>query len=141
MRRTALSAIPILPVFRGVIISDFFFPVTFHTSNRNRSVTDIICLTMAATAKERFALINENLQEILNPELIESILEKGDSPRIYWGKHSTHVLYAVGHVTKGFFFPLCIACSFIFRFCSAVQSSLPQRILRLVWFANLIICL
>jgi hypothetical protein len=59
---------------------------------------------MAATAKERFALINENLQEILNPELIESILEKGDSPRIYWGKHSTHVLYAAGHVTKGFFF-------------------------------------
>lgn len=41
---------------------------------------------MAASAKERLSLINENLQEILNPELIETILEKGDAPRIYWGK-------------------------------------------------------
>lgn len=62
---------------------------------------------MAATAKERFALINENLQEILNPELIESILEKGDSPCIYWGKHSTRVLYAVAMSRKDIpFFPL-----------------------------------
>ena len=69
---------------------------------------------MAATSKERFALINENLQEILNPELIESILEKGDSPRIYWGKHSSHVLYAVAMSRKDISFFLCISCSFIF---------------------------
>ncbi|KUL84081.1 hypothetical protein ZTR_07417 [Talaromyces verruculosus] len=54
---------------------------------------------MAATAKERFALINENLQEILNPELIESILEKGDSPSIYWGTATT------GRPHTGYFVP------------------------------------
>lgn len=34
---------------------------------------------------ERFALIRHNLQEILNPELIEGILAEGRNPRIYWG--------------------------------------------------------
>lgn len=41
---------------------------------------------MDADAKARFDLINDNLAEILNPELIESILAEGRSPRIYWGK-------------------------------------------------------
>jgi tyrosyl-tRNA synthetase len=36
-------------------------------------------------ARERFALITENLAEILNPELIENILAEGRNPRIYWG--------------------------------------------------------
>lgn len=43
----------------------------------------------------------------------------------------THLSYAVGcggHVTSDFLFSLCIACSnsFIFWFCSAVQSSIPR---------------
>ncbi|EEA19658.1 Tyrosine--tRNA ligase cytoplasmic [Talaromyces marneffei ATCC 18224] len=54
---------------------------------------------MAASAKERFALINENLQEVLNPELIESILEKGGTPRIYWGTATT------GRPHSGYFVP------------------------------------
>ncbi|RAO73087.1 uncharacterized protein BHQ10_009099 [Talaromyces amestolkiae] len=54
---------------------------------------------MAASAKERFSLINENLQEILNPELIETILEKGDAPRIYWGTATT------GRPHSGYFVP------------------------------------
>jgi hypothetical protein len=34
--------------------------------------------------QERLALINENLAEVLNPELIERPLAEGRSPRIYW---------------------------------------------------------
>lgn len=40
---------------------------------------------MALDAKERFALIRENLAEILDPEFIEKILAEGRNPRIYWG--------------------------------------------------------
>ena len=35
---------------------------------------------------ERLALINENLAEVLNPEIIESVLAEGRNPKIYWGK-------------------------------------------------------
>lgn len=38
------------------------------------------------TASERLALIRENLAEILNPEIIEKILEEGRNPKIYWGE-------------------------------------------------------
>lgn len=37
------------------------------------------------TPAERFALITENLQEVLNPDLIKAILEEGKNPRVYWG--------------------------------------------------------
>jgi tyrosyl-tRNA synthetase len=40
---------------------------------------------MALSAEQRFDLIRENLGEILNPELIESILKEGRNPRVYWG--------------------------------------------------------
>jgi hypothetical protein len=36
-------------------------------------------------ANEKFALISENLAEVLNPEVIESILAEGRNVRIYWG--------------------------------------------------------
>lgn len=40
------------------------------------------------TAQERFALIQENLAEVMNPEIIEKILAEGRNPKIYWGnKH------------------------------------------------------
>jgi tyrosyl-tRNA synthetase len=35
---------------------------------------------------EKLALIKENLAEVLNPEIIESVLTEGRNPRIYWGK-------------------------------------------------------
>ena len=38
------------------------------------------------TASERLALINENLAEILNPEIIQKILDEGRNPKIYWGE-------------------------------------------------------
>ena len=34
---------------------------------------------------EKLALINENLSEILNPELIDRVFAEGRNPRIYWG--------------------------------------------------------
>jgi hypothetical protein len=40
-------------------------------------------------AAERFALIKENLQEILNPDIIEGILAEGRNPKIYWGTSPT----------------------------------------------------
>ncbi|KAH8430534.1 Tyrosine--tRNA ligase cytoplasmic [Aspergillus melleus] len=44
---------------------------------------------MASSAESRFALIRDNLGEILNPELIESILAEGRNPRVYWGTATT----------------------------------------------------
>lgn len=35
---------------------------------------------------EKLALIRENLQEILNPEIIEEVLDKGETLRIYFGQ-------------------------------------------------------
>lgn len=46
--------------------------------------------TMALSAEQRFDLIKENLGEVLNPELIESILKEGRNPRVYWGKDRPH---------------------------------------------------
>lgn len=39
-------------------------------------------------AQERFALIQENLAEIMNPEIIEKILAEGRNPKIYWGENA-----------------------------------------------------
>ncbi|PLB44821.1 tyrosyl-tRNA synthetase [Aspergillus steynii IBT 23096] len=41
------------------------------------------------TADERFALISENLQEVLNPDVIKTILAEGRNPRVYWGTSPT----------------------------------------------------
>lgn len=35
---------------------------------------------------EKLALIRENLQEVLNPEIIEEVLDKGETLRIYFGQ-------------------------------------------------------
>lgn len=50
--------------------------------------------SMDAAAKARFELISDNLAELLNPEIIESILAEGRNPRIYWG---------VSHAVQDFF--------------------------------------
>ena len=42
------------------------------------------------TAEEKIVLINENLQEVLKPEIIEDVIKKQNRPlRIYWGKQYT----------------------------------------------------
>lgn len=41
------------------------------------------------TAEEKIALINENLQEVLKPEIIEDVIKKQDrSLVIYWGTNT-----------------------------------------------------
>lgn len=37
------------------------------------------------TKEERLALINENLEEVLDPQIIEEVLDSGRNPKIYWG--------------------------------------------------------
>lgn len=39
----------------------------------------------AADSDARFALIKENLAEVLNEEIIKKILDEGRHPKIYWG--------------------------------------------------------
>ena len=91
MRPTALRIVSILPLCRGVIVPGYFFKKSClsHSKHKLAGNRSRFLVTMAASAKERLALINENLQEILNPELIEAILEKGDAPRNYWGEELT----------------------------------------------------
>nr|POE93381.1 tyrosine--trna ligase, cytoplasmic [Quercus suber] len=54
---------------------------------------------LAKTPEEKFNLIKNNLQEVLNPEIIEEILKKNERPlRIYWGTATTgkpHCAYFV----------------------------------------------
>ena len=40
----------------------------------------------ALSKEEQLRLINVNLAEILNPEIIEKVIDEGRHPRIYWGK-------------------------------------------------------
>ena len=40
----------------------------------------------AVDGSEPMALINENLAEILNPEILEKIIAEGGHPKIYWGE-------------------------------------------------------
>ncbi|KAI1635804.1 hypothetical protein F4809DRAFT_612494 [Biscogniauxia mediterranea] len=50
-------------------------------------------------ASEKFALISENLAEVINPEIIEKILAEGRNPRVYWGTATT------GRPHCGYFVP------------------------------------
>ncbi|KAL4868247.1 hypothetical protein BDV12DRAFT_105481 [Aspergillus spectabilis] len=56
-------------------------------------------ITLDSAAQARFDLISENLAEVLNPELIESILAEGRNPRVYWGTATT------GRPHTGYFVP------------------------------------
>lgn len=37
------------------------------------------------TKEEKRALIHENLEEVLNPEIIDKILDEGRNVKVYWG--------------------------------------------------------
>lgn len=39
-----------------------------------------------ATKEQKLELIRENLAEVLNPEIIDEVLDKGETLRIYWGE-------------------------------------------------------
>ncbi|GAB0137852.1 hypothetical protein EsDP_00006105 [Epichloe bromicola] len=66
---------------------------------------------VAADASERFALLRENLAEVLNPEIIESILAEGRSPKIYWGTATT------GRPHCGYFVPAIKIAQFLAAGC------------------------
>lgn len=38
---------------------------------------------------DQLALIKVNLKEVLNPEIMEEVLKKGDSLKVYWGTATT----------------------------------------------------
>ncbi|KAF2842633.1 tyrosyl-tRNA synthetase [Patellaria atrata CBS 101060] len=63
---------------------------------------------------EKLALINENLAEILNPELIERVLAEGRNPRIYWGTATT------GRPHCGYFVPALKIAQFLAAGCEVV---------------------
>ncbi|KAB8078500.1 hypothetical protein BDV29DRAFT_144588 [Aspergillus leporis] len=62
-------------------------------------------------ADERFALITENLQEVLNPDVIKTILADGGNPRIYWGTSPT------GKPHCGYFVPAVKIAQFLAAGC------------------------
>ncbi|KXS96097.1 hypothetical protein AC578_7778 [Pseudocercospora eumusae] len=67
---------------------------------------------LAQTADEKFALIKNNLQEVLNPEIIEEVLKKNERPlRIYWGTATT------GKPHCGYFVPMLKIAEFLAAGC------------------------
>lgn len=46
-----------------------------------------------ATKEQKLELIRENLAEVLNPEIIDEVLDKGETLRIYWGEQEPLPLY------------------------------------------------
>lgn len=67
---------------------------------------------LANTAQEKFSLIKQNLQEVLNPEIIEEILNKNERPlSIYWGTATT------GKPHCGYFVPMLKIAEFLAAGC------------------------
>jgi len=66
----------------------------------------------AQTASEKLQLITSNLQEVLNPEIIEEILTKNERPlKIYWGTATT------GKPHCGYFVPMLKIAEFLAAGC------------------------
>ncbi|KAM5342716.1 hypothetical protein ACJ41O_013682 [Fusarium nematophilum] len=61
--------------------------------------------------EERLSLIRENLAEVLNAEIIESILAEGRNPKIYWGTATT------GRPHCGYFVPAMKIAQFLAAGC------------------------
>lgn len=59
-----------------------------------------MAVSMAASKEANLALIRENLAEIINPEIIDEILDKNEVLRIYWGTATT------GKPHCGYFVPV-----------------------------------
>lgn len=62
--------------------------VTFLPFSRTTTTTTATTPkpTTMATKEQKLELIRENLAEVLNPEIIDEVLEKGETLRIYWGE-------------------------------------------------------
>ena len=67
---------------------------------------------IAQTAEEKWNLINNNLQEVLSPEVAKEILEKNERPlKIYWGTATT------GKPHCGYFVPMLKIAEFLAAGC------------------------
>jgi tyrosyl-tRNA synthetase len=67
---------------------------------------------LSPEAAEKFALIKNNLQEVLNPEIIEDVLKKNERPlKIYWGTATT------GKPHCGYFVPMLKIAEFLAAGC------------------------
>jgi len=49
---------------------------------------------------EKLELIKENLVEVLNLEIIESVLTSGRNPKIYWAMCFFHLVLISGRLVK-----------------------------------------
>ncbi|KAJ4303385.1 Tyrosine--tRNA ligase cytoplasmic [Kalmusia sp. IMI 367209] len=56
---------------------------------------------------DRLALIKVNLKEVLNPEIMEDVLKKGESLKVYWGTATT------GRPHCGYFVPVLKIAQFL----------------------------
>lgn len=57
--------------------------------------------TMATMGvSEKLALINENLAEVLNPEIIKKILDEERNVKIYWGEEIRSLILRFVRFTK-----------------------------------------
>ncbi|KJX94994.1 tyrosyl-trna synthetase like protein [Zymoseptoria brevis] len=66
----------------------------------------------AQNAADKLNLIKSNLQEVLNPEIIEEVLNKGERPlKIYWGTATT------GKPHCGYFVPMLKIAEFLAAGC------------------------
>ncbi|KAK3902235.1 tyrosine--tRNA ligase, cytoplasmic [Staphylotrichum tortipilum] len=65
----------------------------------------------ASDSAARFALIQENLAEVLNDEIIKKILDEGKHPKIYWGTATT------GRPHCGYFVPAIKIAQFLAAGC------------------------
>ena len=66
----------------------------------------------AQTPAEKLALIKNNLQEVLNPEIIDEVVNKNERPlRIYWGTATT------GKPHCGYFVPMLKIAEFLAAGC------------------------
>lgn len=64
---------------------------------------------------DKFKLITSNLQEVLNPEIIEEVLKKNERPlKIYWGTATT------GKPHCGYFVPMLKIAEFLAAGCEVV---------------------
>lgn len=64
---------------------------------------------------EKLELIKENLVEVLNLEIIESVLTSGRNPKIYWGTATT------GRPHCGYFVPAIKIAQFLAAGCEVMS--------------------
>ncbi|KAF2722369.1 tyrosine tRNA ligase [Polychaeton citri CBS 116435] len=69
-------------------------------------------MALAQTPAQKFELVKNNLQEVLNPEIIKEVLDKNERPlKIYWGTATT------GKPHCGYFVPMLKVAEFLAAGC------------------------